>query len=87
MNTFGTLFTLTSFGESHGPAIGGVVDGMPSGITIDMDYIQSEMDRRRPGQSRVTTSRHEADEVEFLSGIFEGRTTGTPIGFIIRNTS
>ena len=87
MNTFGTLFTLTSFGESHGPAIGGVVDGMPSGITIDMDYIQSEMRRRRPGQSRVTTSRHEADEVEFLSGIFEGRTTGTPIGFIIRNTS
>ena len=87
MNTFGTLFRLTTFGESHGPAIGGVVDGMPAGITVDMDFIQNEMRRRRPGQSAVTTGRHEADEVEFLSGIFEGSTTGTPIGFIIRNTS
>ena len=87
MNTFGTLFRLTSFGESHGPAIGGVVDGMPAGIAVDMEYIQNEMRRRRPGQSAVTTSRHEADEVEFLSGIFEGHTTGTPIGFVIRNTS
>ena len=87
MNTFGTLFTLTSFGESHGAAIGGVVDGMPSGIIVDMEFIRSEMCRRRPGQSAVTTGRKEPDEVEFLSGIFEGRTTGTPIGFIIRNTN
>ena len=87
MNTFGTLFTLTSFGESHGAAIGGVVDGMPAGIAVDMDFVSSEMQRRRPGQSAVTTGRKEPDEVEFLSGIFEGRTTGTPIGFIIRNTN
>ena len=87
MNTFGTLFTLTSFGESHGAAIGGVVDGMPAGITVDMDFVRSEMRRRRPGQSAVTTGRQEPDEVEFLSGIFEGRTTGTPIGFVIRNTN
>ena len=87
MNTFGTLFTLTSFGESHGAAIGGVVDGMPAGIVVDMDFVRSEMQRRRPGQSAVTTGRKEPDEVEFLSGIFEGRTTGTPIGFIIRNTN
>lgn len=86
MNTFGTLFTLTSFGESHGAAIGGIVDGMPSGIAVDMDFVRSEMRRRRPGQSAVTTGRQEPDEVEFLSGIFEGRTTGTPIGFIVRNT-
>ena len=87
MNTFGTLFTQTSFGESHGAAIGGVVDGMPTGIAVDMDFVRSEMQRRRPGQSAVTTGRKEPDEVEFLSGIFEGRTTGTPIGFIIRNTN
>lgn len=87
MNTFGTLFTLTSFGESHGAAIGGVVDGMPAGIAVDMDFVRSEMQRRRPGQSAVTTGRKEPDEVEFLSGIFEGKTTGTPIGFIIRNTN
>ena len=87
MNTIGTLFTLTSFGESHGAAIGGVVDGMPAGIAVDMDFVRSEMLRRRPGQSAVTTGRKEPDEVEFLSGIFEGRTTGTPIGFIIRNTN
>ena len=87
MNTFGTLFSLTTFGESHGAAIGGVVDGMPAGIAVDMDFVRSEMQRRRPGQSAVTTGRKEADEVEFLSGIFEGRTTGTPIGFIIRNTN
>lgn len=86
MNTFGTLFRLTTFGESHGAAIGGVVDGMPAGVTIDMDFIRSEMARRRPGQSALVTPRSEADEVEFLSGIFEGRSTGTPIGFIIRNT-
>ena len=87
MNTFGTLFSLTSFGESHGAAIGGVVDGMPAGIVVDMDFVRSEMQRRRPGQSAVTTGRKEPDEVEFLSGIFEGKTTGTPIGFIIRNTN
>ena len=87
MNTFGTLFTLTSFGESHGAAIGGVVDGMPAGIAVDMGFVRSEMQRRRPGQSAVTTGRKEPDEVEFLSGIFEERTTGTPIGFIIRNTN
>lgn len=87
MNTFGTLFTLTSFGESHGAAIGGVVDGMPAGIAVDMDFVRSEMRRRRPGQSAVTTGRKEPDDVEFLSGIFEGKTTGAPIGFIIRNTN
>ena len=84
-NTFGQLFTLTTFGESHGAAIGGVVDGMPAGIEIDMDFIQSELNRRRPGQSRVTTARQEADQVELLSGVFEGKTTGCPIGFIVRN--
>ena len=87
MNTFGTLFTLTSFGESHGAALGGVVDGMPAGIAVDMDFVRSEMRRRRPGQSAVTTGRKEDDEVELLSGIFDGRTTGTPIGFIVRNTN
>ncbi len=84
-NTFGNIFTLTTFGESHGPAVGGVVDGMPAGIKIDMDFIQHELDRRRPGQSRITTSRKESDRVELLSGVFEGYTTGTPIGFIVRN--
>lgn len=85
MNTFGTLFRLTTFGESHGVAIGGVIDGMPPGIDIDLDFIQSELNRRRPGQSRLTTPRKESDSVEFLSGIFEGRSTGCPIGFIVRN--
>ena len=84
-NTIGTLFTLTTFGESHGPAVGGVVDGMPAGIEVDMDFIQAELNRRRPGQSHLTTARNEADQVELLSGIFEGRTTGTPIGFLVRN--
>lgn len=84
-NTFGTLFTLTTFGESHGPGVGGVVDGMPAGVEIDVDFIQHELSRRRPGQSAITTSRHEADQVELLSGIFEGRTTGAPIGFLVRN--
>ena len=84
-NTFGHLFTLTTFGESHGAAIGGVVDGMPAGIEVDMDFIQSELNRRRPGQSKITTSRQEADQVELLSGVFEGKTTGCPIGFIVRN--
>ena len=84
-NTFGHLFTLTTFGESHGAAIGGVVDGMPAGIEIDMAFIQNELNRRRPGQSQITTSRQEPDQVELLSGVFEGKTTGCPIGFIVRN--
>lgn len=87
MNTTGLLFRLTSFGESHGPAIGGVVDGMPPGLPISVEQIQHELDRRRPGQSHLTTPRREADQVELLSGIFEGKTTGTPIGFVVRNTS
>ncbi|MDR0428243.1 MAG: chorismate synthase [Dysgonamonadaceae bacterium] len=85
MNTLGNLFRLTSFGESHGEAIGGIIDGCPAGILLDMDFIQNELDRRKPGQSNLTTARKEPDEVEFLSGIFEGKTTGTPIGFIVRN--
>lgn len=85
MNTFGNIFRLTTFGESHGAAIGGVIDGMPAGIDIDLDFIQAELDRRRPGQSALTTSRKEGDKVELLSGVFEGRTTGCPIGFIVRN--
>ncbi len=87
MNSIGTLFRLTSFGESHGAGIGGIIDGMPSGIEVDMNFIQSELARRKPGQSHLTTARKEADEVELLSGIFEGRTTGTPIGFLVRNTN
>ena len=87
MNKFGNIFTLTTFGESHGEAIGGVVDGMPAGIEIDMEFIQSELNRRRPGQSKITTSRQEADQVELLSGVFEGKSTGCPIGFIVRNTN
>ena len=85
MNTFGRIFRLTTFGESHGEAIGGVVDGMPAGIEIDVDFIQQELARRRPGQSSITTSRQELDQVELLSGVFEGRSTGCPIGFIVRN--
>ena len=85
MNTFGQIFRLTTFGESHGEAIGGVVDGMPAGIEIDVDFIQQELARRRPGQSAITTSRQEPDQVELLSGVFEGRSTGCPIGFIVRN--
>lgn len=84
-NTFGHLFTLTTFGESHGAAVGGVVDGMPAGIDIDVAFIQQELNRRRPGQSRLTTSRQEGDKVELLSGVFEGKSTGCPIGFIVRN--
>ena len=85
-NTFGHLFRLTTFGESHGEAIGGVIDGCPAGITLDFEEIQRELDRRRPGQSAIVTQRKEADKVQFLSGIFEGKTTGVPIGFIIANT-
>ncbi|HRZ96090.1 MAG TPA: chorismate synthase [Paludibacter sp.] len=84
-NTIGKLFTFTSFGESHGKAIGGIVDGCPAGIDLDENYIQSELDRRKPGQSSISTPRKEDDKVEFLSGIFEGKTTGTPIAFVIRN--
>ena len=85
MNTFGNIYRLTTFGESHGDALGGVIDGMPAGIDVDMAFIQSELDRRRPGQGVLTTARNEADKVEILSGVFEGKTTGCPIGFIVRN--
>lgn len=85
MNGFGKIFTFTGFGESHGEAIGGVIDGMPAGVKIDLGAVQRELDRRRPGQSAVTTARKESDTVEVLSGLFEGVTTGCPIGFIIRN--
>ncbi|MBO5025912.1 MAG: chorismate synthase [Bacteroidaceae bacterium] len=86
-NTIGNVFTLTTFGESHGAGIGGVIDGFPAGIDIDTDFIQNELDRRRPGQSRITTGRNEGDKVEILSGVFEGKSTGCPIGFIVRNTN
>lgn len=84
-NSFGNIFRLTSFGESHGAAIGGVIDGMPAGIAIDLDAVQRELDRRRPGQSAIVTARNEKDRVRILSGIFDGVTTGTSIGFIIEN--
>lgn len=84
-NSFGTLFKLSSFGESHGVAIGGMIDGCPSGLIIDLEAIQHQLDRRKPGQSSITTARKESDTVQFLSGIFEGVTLGTPIGFIIPN--
>ena len=86
-NTFGKIFKLTTFGESHGEAIGGIIDGCPPGITLDFDAIRNEMQRRKPGQSAIVTQRKEEDEVHFLSGIFEGKTTGTPIGFTIFNTN
>lgn len=85
MNSFGNLFRLTSFGESHGLGVGGVIDGCPAGVKLDMEFIQQELDRRRPGQSSITTPRKEADKVNFLSGVYEGVTTGTPIGFVIWN--
>ena len=85
MNTFGELFRLTTFGESHGPGVGGVIDGMPPGVEVDLDFIQHELNRRRPGQSALTTARKEGDKVEILSGVFEGKTTGCPIGFLVRN--
>jgi len=85
MNSFGQIYRLTSFGESHGAAIGGVIDGVPAGIRIDTDLIQRQLDRSRPGQSDIVTARRESDTVRILSGIFEGRTTGTPIGFVIEN--
>lgn len=86
-NTFGSLFKLTTFGESHGEAIGGIIDGCPAGLKLDIDTIQLEMQRRKPGQSTIVTQRKEEDVVELLSGVFEGLTTGTPIGFIIKNTN
>ncbi len=87
MNTLGNRLKLTTFGESHGPALGGIIDGVPAGILLDFDAIQYELNRRKPGQSKIVTQRKEADEVKFLSGIFEGKTTGTSIGFIIENTT
>lgn len=84
-NSFGTLFKLTTFGESHGEAIGGIIDGCPAGLVLDLEEIEREMDRRKPGQSAIVTQRKETDTVTFLSGIFEGKTTGTPIGFTIEN--
>ncbi|WP_116787456.1 chorismate synthase [Flavobacterium psychrotrophum] len=86
-NTYGTLYRLTTFGESHGAAIGGVIDGCPPGIELNTDAIQYELNRRKPGQSAIVTQRKEPDEVQFLSGIFEGKTTGAPIGFIVPNTN
>jgi chorismate synthase len=86
-NSFGNIFKITTFGESHGTALGGVIDGCPSGLEIDFEAIQREMIRRKPGQSAIVTQRKEPDDVRFLSGIFEGKTTGTPIGFIIENTN
>lgn len=86
MNSFGQIYRLTSFGESHGPAIGGVIDGMPTGVEINAAAIQHQLDRRRPGQSDIVTARRESDSVRILSGVFEGRTLGTPIGFTIANS-
>lgn len=87
MNSFGNIYRLTTYGESHGVAVGGVIDGMPAGIEVDMDFLQQEMARRRPGQSAITTGRQEMDQVEILSGVFEGKTTDTPIGFEVRNNN
>ncbi len=86
-NTFGRLFRLTTFGESHGPAIGGVLDGCPAGLNLDIEAVQRDLDRRKPGQSAIVTQRKEEDQVVFYSGLFEGKTTGTPIGFVIHNTN
>ncbi|HKL77655.1 MAG TPA: chorismate synthase, partial [Gammaproteobacteria bacterium] len=85
-NSFGERFRISTFGESHGPALGAAVDGCPPGLALETADIQHQLDRRRPGQSRYTTQRRETDEVEILSGVFEGETTGTPIGLLIRNT-
>ena len=85
-NSFGKLFTVTSFGESHGPALGAIVDGCPPGLELSEADLQADLDRRKPGTSRHTTQRREADEVKILSGVFEGKTTGTPIGLLIENT-
>lgn len=87
MNTIGKIFRVTTFGESHGIAVGGVIDGMPAGIEINLDKVQQELNRRRPGQSAIVTPRDEKDQVKILSGVFEGKTTGTPIGFIVENAN
>jgi chorismate synthase len=84
-SSFGTLFKLTTFGESHGDSIGGIIEGFPAGFLIDFDFIQAELDRRKPGQSSIVTQRKESDKVVFLSGVFEGKTLGTPIAFLIKN--
>ena len=84
-SSFGTLFKLTTFGESHGDSIGGIIEGFPAGFYIDLDFIQSELDRRKPGQSSIVTQRKEGDKVQFLSGIFDGKSTGTPIAFLVKN--
>ena len=84
-NTFGQLFRVTTFGESHGAGLGGVVDGCPAGLELDVGSIQQELNRRKPGQSKIVSQRKEKDTVEFLSGLFEGKTTGAPLGFIVRN--
>ncbi len=86
-NTIGNILRLTTFGESHGDAIGGVIDGFPANINIDLDFIQQQLDRRRPGQSQITTPRNEYDRIQILSGVFEGKSTGAPIGFIVNNTN
>ncbi len=86
MNTIGQLFRLTTYGESHGVTIGGIIDGCPAGLSLDLEFIQNELDRRKPGQSSITTPRKESDTVQFYSGIFEGKTTGAPIGFVIPNS-
>jgi len=85
-NSIGQLFRVTTFGESHGPMIGVVIDGCPAGLTLDLDFIQKQMDRRRPGQSKISTQRQETDKIEFVSGLFEGKTTGTPLTALIANT-
>ena len=85
MNTFGSLFRVTTFGESHGPAMGAVIDGCPAGVPLTRAFVQAALDRRRPGQSAVTTARNEADQVELLSGVYEDKTLGTPIAAIVRN--
>jgi chorismate synthase len=84
-NTYGTLFKLTTFGESHGTAVGGIIDGCPSGLIIDVDFVQAQLNKRRPGQSTIVTPRDEKDKVIFLSGIYEGKTTGAPIAFMVNN--
>jgi chorismate synthase len=84
-NSYGTLFRISTFGESHGEAVGVIVDGCPAGITVDVDFIQSELDRRKPGQSKITTQRKEEDRIEILSGVFEGKSTGSPIAMMVRN--
>ena len=84
-NSFGQTFRISTFGESHGPAIGVIIDGCPSNLEIDTDFIQAELDKRKPGQSKITTQRKESDTVQILSGVFEGKTTGTPLALLIPN--